>query len=94
MRTSEVPSGLFHKSSIPMKRSIATTMGTMVAATTTRGSTVASSVLTMNQATICRLALDPTVASDMSAMRRSRPHRDQTVVRMLAPTSRMISSSA
>ena len=91
--TSAEPNTLAPISSIPMKRSIARTTGIIAAATTVFGRNALRTVAMANQTRICRRVLVPTPISDTSAMRRSSPHRVQTVERIFAPSSRKISSS-
>ena len=91
--TSAEPNTLLPMSSMPMKRSIARTTGIIAAATTVFGRNALKNVAMANHTMICRRVLVPTPISDTSAMRRSSPHRVQTVERMLAPSSRKISSS-
>ena len=91
---SAVPKRLDPRSSIPMNANMATTMGIIAAATTVFGRTVLSPIAMQNQTTTWRLRFAPSMSSDASAMRRSRPQRVHTVARMFAPSSRMISTLA
>ena len=88
------PNVLLPMSSMPMKRSIASTMGIIAAATTVLGRNALKTVAIANHTMIWRRVPVPTPISETSAMRRSSPQRVQTVARMLAPSSRKISSSA
>ena len=92
MRSAD-PNALLPMSSMPMNRSIASTTGIIAAATTVLGRNALSTVAMANHTMICRRVLVPTPIRETRAMRRSNPHRVQTVERMLAPSRRKISSS-
>ena len=85
--TSAEPNTLFPISSTPMKRSIANTTGIIAAATTVFGRKALRNMAMANHTMICRRVPVPTPISDARAMRRSNPHRVQTVERMFAPSA-------
>ena len=91
--SSAEPNALLPTSSMPTKRSMASTIGIIAAATTAFGSTELRIAAITNQTTRCWRVPVPRPSSDTSAMRRSSPQRFHSVASMLAPRMRMTSCS-